>query len=40
MVRGAINEVYLDDLRAKTHRGMSGQVERGLSIRSRTASQG
>ncbi len=29
-MRGLINEVYLDDLRAKTHRGLSGQVERGL----------
>jgi site-specific DNA recombinase len=28
-VRGAINEVYLDDLRKKTHRGLSGQIERG-----------
>jgi site-specific DNA recombinase len=28
-LRGLINEVYLDDLRAKTHRGLSGQVERG-----------
>jgi site-specific DNA recombinase len=28
-LRGLINEVYLDDLRAKTHRGLAGQVERG-----------
>ena len=28
-VRGLINELYLDDLRHKTHRGQSGQVERG-----------
>jgi site-specific DNA recombinase len=28
-LRGLINEIYLDDLRAKTHRGLSGQVERG-----------
>jgi site-specific DNA recombinase len=28
-LRGIINEVYLDDLRAKTHRGLSGQVDRG-----------
>ncbi|HKQ30559.1 MAG TPA: recombinase family protein [Burkholderiales bacterium] len=29
-MRGIINEVYLDDLRAKTHRGLSGQFDRGL----------
>lgn len=29
-VRGLINEIYLDDLRAKTHRGLSGQVSRGF----------
>ena len=29
-VRGLINEMYLDDLRHKTHRGQSGQVERGF----------
>lgn len=28
-VRGLINEIYLDDLRHKTHRGQKGQVERG-----------
>ena len=28
-VRGLISETYLDDLRAKTHRGLTGQVERG-----------
>ena len=28
-VRGLINEIYLDDLRKKTHRGQTGQVERG-----------
>jgi hypothetical protein len=28
-VRGLISETYLDDLRAKTHRGLSGQIERG-----------
>jgi len=31
-MRGIINQIYLDDLRYKTHRGMSGQVERGLHI--------
>jgi site-specific DNA recombinase len=29
-MRGIINEVYLDDLRAKTHRGLTGQFDRGL----------
>jgi site-specific DNA recombinase len=29
-VRGLLNELYLDDLRAKTHRGLVGQVERGF----------
>jgi len=28
--RGIINEIYLDDLRAKVHRGLSGQIERGF----------
>lgn len=28
-MRGIINEMYLDDLRAKTHRGLSGQFARG-----------
>lgn len=28
-VRGLISETYLDDLRAKTHRGLVGQIERG-----------
>lgn len=28
-VRGLINDLYLDDLRSKTHRGQAGQVERG-----------
>lgn len=28
-VRGLINELYLDDLRSKTHRGQTGQIERG-----------
>ena len=29
-VRGLINELYLDDLRHKTHRGQEGQVARGF----------
>jgi DNA invertase Pin-like site-specific DNA recombinase len=28
-MRGLINEIYLDDLRHKTHRGLSGQLQRG-----------
>ena len=30
-VRGLLNEIYLDDLRHKTHRGLSGQVSRGFT---------
>jgi site-specific DNA recombinase len=30
-VRGLVNELYLDDLREKTHRGLAGRVARGLS---------
>jgi DNA invertase Pin-like site-specific DNA recombinase len=30
-VRGLINEVYLDDLRSKVHRGMAGLVSRGYT---------
>lgn len=30
-VRGLVNELYLDDLRHKTHRGLSGQFDRGFS---------
>jgi site-specific DNA recombinase len=30
-VKGLVNELYLDDLRDKTHRGLSGAVARGLS---------
>lgn len=30
-VRGLINEMFLDDLRHKTHRGQAGQVERGYA---------
>ncbi|MGE0799891.1 MAG: recombinase family protein [Lautropia sp.] len=29
-VRGIVNELYLDDLRAKTHRGLAGQFARGF----------
>ncbi|WP_082818868.1 recombinase family protein [Cupriavidus nantongensis] len=31
-VRGLINELYLDDLRHKTHRGQEGQFERGFIV--------
>jgi site-specific DNA recombinase len=30
-MRGMINEIYLDDLREKVHRGLAGQFARGLS---------
>tara|TARA_R110001599_G_scaffold353775_1_gene597178 strand:+ start:17285 stop:18874 length:1590 start_codon:yes stop_codon:yes gene_type:complete len=30
-MRGLINEMYLEDLKAKTHRGMTGQVARGFA---------
>jgi site-specific DNA recombinase len=29
-MRGLVNEIYLDDLRTKTHRGQSGNVDRGF----------
>lgn len=32
IARGLVNELYLDDLRAKTHRGLAGQFERGLHV--------
>jgi site-specific DNA recombinase len=35
-VKGLVNELYLDDLREKTHRGIAGQVARGLSAGGRT----
>ena len=30
-MKGLVNELYLDDLRAKTHRGLEGRVARGMS---------
>ena len=36
IARGLINELYLDDLREKTHRGLAGQFDRGLSAGGRT----
>lgn len=35
-MRGILNEVYLDDLRSKTHRGLAGKVERGFSAGGRS----
>lgn len=35
-VKGAMNEVYLDDLREKTHRDLQGSHTRGLSTGGRT----
>ena len=36
IARGLINELYLDDLREKTHRGLAGQFDRGLSADGRS----
>lgn len=36
IARGLVNELYLDDLREKTHRGLAGQFDRGLSAGGRT----
>lgn len=36
VARGLVNELYLDDLREKTHRGLAGQFERGLSAGGRS----
>ncbi len=35
-VRGLINEIYLDDLREKTHRGLSGNAIKGLNCGGRS----
>ena len=35
-MRGLMNELYLDDLREKTHRGMTGQAMKGYSAGGRT----
>ena len=35
-MRGLMNEIYLDDLREKTHRGLSGKVLNGYSAGGRT----
>lgn len=36
IARGLVNELYLDDLREKTHRGLAGQFDRGLSAGGRS----
>ena len=35
-MRGLMNEMYLDDLRAKTHRGLYGKAQKGYSAGGRT----
>lgn len=32
IARGLVNELYLDDLREKTHRGLAGQFDRGFHV--------
>ena len=36
MARGMVNELYLDDLSEKTHRGLAGQFSRGYSAGGRS----
>lgn len=36
IARGLVNELYLDDLREKTHRGLAGQFDRGMHAGGRT----
>ncbi len=36
IARGMINELYLDDLREKVHRGLAGQFDRGMSAGGRS----
>ncbi len=36
IARGMINELYIDDVRDKTHRGMVGNMSRGMSAGGRT----
>lgn len=36
IARGLVNELYIDDLREKTHRGLAGQFGRGLSAGGRS----
>lgn len=36
VARGLVNELYLDDLRDKTHRGLAGQFSRGMSAGGRS----
>ena len=32
LARGLVNELYVDDLREKTHRGLAGQFDRGFHV--------
>jgi site-specific DNA recombinase len=36
IARGLVNELYLDDLREKTHRGLAGQFDRGFHVGGRS----
>jgi DNA invertase Pin-like site-specific DNA recombinase len=36
IARGLVNELYLDDLREKTHRGLAGNFDRGMSAGGRS----
>lgn len=36
IARGLVNELYLDDLRHKTHRGLAGNFDRGMSAGGRS----
>lgn len=36
IARGLVNELYLDDLREKTHRGLAGQFDRGYHVGGRS----
>lgn len=40
VARGLVNELYLDDLRDKTHRGLAGQFSRGFSAGGRSYGYG
>jgi DNA invertase Pin-like site-specific DNA recombinase len=40
IARGLVNELYLDDLREKTHRGLAGNFDRGMSAGGRTFGYG
>lgn len=40
IARGLVNELYLDDLREKTHRGLAGNFDRGMSAGGRSYGYG